>query len=141
VPYSPLLVQPMRDELTAIGFTELLTGDDVDNAMREAKTGLMLVVINSVHGVSAGIARPGIRLALENAVKKPGRMVTVFAEQDLEATARMRAYFSDIPPSEPSIALFQDGELVYFVPRHRIEGRTSEGVAADLTAACDEYGR
>ncbi|WP_371484227.1 BrxA/BrxB family bacilliredoxin [Kitasatospora sp. NBC_00315] len=141
MPYSPLLIKPMRDELTGAGFTELLSAEDVDRAMEEAKSGMTLVVFNFVDGCSAGIARPGIRQALEGGSKRPDRLLSVFAEQDLEATARMRSHFADIPPSQPSIALFKDGELVYFVPRHRIEGRNAQILAHDLTAVFDEYGQ
>ncbi|PBC67367.1 putative YphP/YqiW family bacilliredoxin [Streptomyces sp. TLI_235] len=138
MPYSPLLVRPMREELTSIGFKELLTADEVDAAMDEANTGVTLVAVNSVTGCAAGMARPGVRIALEGE-KRPDRLFTVFAEQDLEATAKMRGYFPDIPPSDPSFALFKDGELVHFVPRHRIEGRDAQQLAADLTAAFEEF--
>jgi len=137
MPYSPLLVRPMRDELTSIGVQELLTPADVDAFMAE-KTGTALLVVNSVCGCAAGMARPGIRLALQHE-RRPDRVVSVFAGQDLEATARARGYLADIPPSSPSIALFKDGELVHFIPRHRIEGRDAYAVAADLTAAFDEH--
>ncbi|WP_327725885.1 BrxA/BrxB family bacilliredoxin [Streptomyces europaeiscabiei] len=120
--------------------TELLSDQDVDRAMEEAGTGLTLVAINSIHGMSAGVARPAARLALEDGSRRPDRLVTVFAEQDLEAIARMRSYFGDPPASEPSFALFKDGEPVHFVPRHRIEGRDAGSVAADLKAAFDEFG-
>ncbi|MEU3281300.1 BrxA/BrxB family bacilliredoxin [Streptomyces antibioticus] len=139
--YSPLLVKPMKEELTAIGFKELLTAEEVDTAMKDAEKGLTLVAVNAVNGAAAGMARPGVRMALEDSSKRPDRLVTVFAEQDLEATAQMRGYFPDIPPSEPSFALFKDGELVYFIPRHRIEGRDADAVAADLRAAFDEHGQ
>ena len=135
MPYSPLMVMPMKQELTAIGFEELLTPDDVDRWMA-ATRGSGMLVINSVCGCAAGQARPGVRLALEHAAR-PERLATVFAGQEVEATARARSHFADIPPSSPSIALFKDGELVYFVPRHRIESRSAEQVAADLTAAFD----
>ncbi len=137
MPYSPLLVQPMREELTVIGFQELNTPEDVEAFMAD-RAGSAMLVINSVCGCAAGQARPGVRKALESAAR-PTRLATVFAGQDLEATARARGYFSEIPPSSPSIALFKDGELVYFVPRHRIESRSAEDVAADLTAAFDRY--
>jgi putative YphP/YqiW family bacilliredoxin len=127
----------MKDELTSIGFQELLTQEDVD-AFMEAKDGSVMLVINSVCGCAAGQARPGVRLALESDAR-PDRLVTVFAGQDVEATARARSYFADVPPSSPSIALFKDGEMVYFVPRHRIESRATEEVAADLTAAFERY--
>lgn len=139
MPYSPLLVMPMKEELTSIGFTELLTAEDVDRAMEDAKTGLTLVAINAVYGCAATTARPGVRLALEDAAKRPDRLLTVFAEQDLEAAERMRSYFADIPPSEPSFALFKDGELVYFIPRYRVEGRDAQALASDLTAVFDEF--
>ena len=133
MPYSPLMVMPMKRELTAIGFEELLTPEDVDRWMADTGGSAMLV-INSVCGCAAGQARPGVRLALEHPAR-PERLATVFAGQEVEATARARGHFADIPPSSPSIALFKDGELVYFVPRHRIESRSAEEVAADLTAA------
>ncbi len=137
MPYSPLLVKPMRDELTSIGIQELLTPQDVDNFMNE-KTGTAMLVINSVCGCAAGMARPGVREALQNS-RRPDRVATVFAGQDLEATARARSHMSDIPPSSPSIAFFKDGELVAFVPRHRIEGRNAQAVASDLQAIFDEH--
>lgn len=135
MPYSPLMIRPMKEELTAIGFQELLTPEDVDAFMADT-SGTALLVINSVCGCAAGSARPGVRQALENPIT-PDRLATVFAGQELEATARARGYFEDIPPSSPSMALFKNGELVYFVPRHRIEGRTPEQVAADLKSAFD----
>jgi bacilliredoxin len=138
VPYSPLLVKPMRDELAAVGFEELMTAADVDRWMNEGGSGTSFLVINSVCGCAAGMARPGVRLALEHA-KKPARLATVFAGQDVEATAQARAKFAEVPPSSPSMALFKDGELVYFVPRHRIEGRGPEDLAADLQNAFDEH--
>jgi putative YphP/YqiW family bacilliredoxin len=127
----------MREELTSIGVQELLTADQVDEWMNE-KTGTALLVINSVCGCAAGMARPGVRMALESGAK-PDRVATVFAGQDLEATARARAHFADIPPSSPSMAFFKDGELVYFLPRHRIEGRSATQVAADLSSAIAEH--
>ncbi|MCZ7456251.1 BrxA/BrxB family bacilliredoxin [Streptomyces sp. WMMC940] len=141
MPYSPLLIKPMREELTSVGFVELLTADDVDRAMKDAGTGMTLVAINSVTGCAAGMARPGVRLALSGDAKRPDRLLTVFDEQDVEATARMRSYFADIPPSHPSFALFKDGELVHFIPRHRIEGRDAQSLAADLEAAFNEFGQ
>ena len=135
MPYSPLMVLPMKQELTAIGFEELLTPEDVDRWMADAGSSAMLV-INSVCGCAAGQARPGVRLALEHPAR-PEKLATVFAGQEVEATARARGHFADIPPSSPSIAVFKDGELAYFVPRHRIESRSAEEVAADLTGAFD----
>ena len=137
MPYSPMIVNPMRQELASIGFEDLMTAEAVENFMNE-KSSSAILVINSVCGCAAGQARPGVARALESE-NKPERLVTVFAGQDVEATQMARGFFADIPPSSPSIALFKDGELVYFVPRHRIESRSAEDVAADLTAAFDRY--
>ena len=137
MPYPPLMVKPMREELVAAGFEELYTPADVDRFLGE-KSGTALLVVNSVCGCAAGMARPGVRLALQGGVR-PDRLGTVFAGQDLEATARARAHFADIPPSSPSMALFRDGELVWFLPRHRIEGRDALAVASDLAAAFAEH--
>jgi putative YphP/YqiW family bacilliredoxin len=137
MPYSPLLVKPMREELTQIGVRELLTSGDVDAFMND-KAGTALLVVNSVCGCAAGMARPGIRIALQHS-RRPDRVATVFAGQDLEATARARAYFPDIPPSSPSMAFLKDGELMFFMPRHRIEGRDAHDVARELAAVFDEH--
>lgn len=138
MPYSPLLVKPMREELTQLGISELQTADEVDRFMAEAKAGTSLLVVNSVCGCAAGMARPGVRLALQHG-RRPDRVASVFAGQDLEATARARSYFAEVPPSSPCFALIKDGELVTFVPRHRIEGRDAGSVAKDLTAAFEEH--
>ncbi len=135
--YSPLLVKPMREELTSAGFEELLSAEDVDRFVAN-KEGTALLVINSVCGCAAGMARPGVRLALEHG-KTPDRLGTVFAGQEAEATARARGAFPEIPPSSPSMALFKEGELVHFVPRHRIEGHSLEALAQDLTQAFDQF--
>ncbi len=137
MPYSPLLVKPMREELTVLGFEELTDADSVDTFM-DNQEGTAFLVINSVCGCAAGMARPGVRLALEGD-KRPDRLGTVFAGQFVEATAQAREKMPDLPPSSPSMALFKDGELVYFVPRHRIEGRTKEQVAADLQNAFSQH--
>lgn len=137
MPYSPLMVNPMKQELTAVGFEELTTADEVDTFMNE-KHDSAILVINSVCGCAAGQARPGVRLALQSAAA-PQKLVTVFAGQDIEATQQARSYFADIPPSSPSIALFKEGQMVYFVPRHRIESRSAEDVAQDLVTAFDRY--
>jgi putative YphP/YqiW family bacilliredoxin len=131
------MIKPMRDELVMAGMEELRTVEQVE-AFLSPQEGTALLVVNSVCGCAAGQARPGVRSALENAVK-PDRLGTVFAGQDVEAAARARQYFADIPPSSPSIALFKDGELAYFVPRHRIENRAAEEVAADLVGAFDRF--
>lgn len=135
--YDPNLVRPMRAELTSIGFQELLTPEDVDNFMAQ-RTGTALVVVNSVCGCAAGMARPGINLALRQG-PHPDRLATVFAGMEVDAVARARSYFANYPPSSPSMALFRDGELVHFVPRHQIEGRMAVDVANDLIKALDEH--
>ncbi|MEP1150960.1 MAG: BrxA/BrxB family bacilliredoxin [Balneola sp.] len=130
----------MREELTQFGVEELKTPEDVDKAMKEYK-GTMLMAINSVCGCAAGNARPGLGIALDNSEVKPDHMVTVFAGQDKEATAHARAYFSEYPPSSPSFAYFVDGEIKAMIPRHRIEGRTSEDVANDLVMVFEAFGK
>lgn len=135
MPYDPMLVKPMKEELTSIGVKELLTASDVDDAMK--LPGTTMVVVNSVCGCAAGGARPGVAMALKHDTT-PDQVVTVFAGQDLEATERARSYFTGQPPSSPSIALMRDGELVAFMPRHHIEGRTPEMIASALTNAFDE---
>jgi putative YphP/YqiW family bacilliredoxin len=127
----------MREELTSAGVKELRTPEEVDAFMNE-KNGTAMLVVNSVCGCAAGMARPGVRLALQGE-RRPDRVATVFAGQDLEATAKARAYFPDIPPSSPSIAFLKDGELVYFMPRHRIEGRDAHSVAHDLAQVFAEH--
>jgi putative YphP/YqiW family bacilliredoxin len=125
----------MREELTSLGIKELRTAEDVDAAMKQP--GTTMVVLNSVCGCAAGGARPGVALALKHQTL-PDHITTVFAGQDLEAVERARSYFTGVPPSSPSIALMRDGELVGFMPRHHIEGRTPEMIAASLTSAFDE---
>jgi putative YphP/YqiW family bacilliredoxin len=135
--YPDLMVIPMREDLTKVGIKELLTPDEVDLALGKEK-GTTLLVINSVCGCAAGNARPGVRQALAHH-KRPDHLTTVFAGQDKEATARARYYIPDFPPSSPSFALFKDGRVVHFVPRHQIEGRTPEQIAAELISAFEKY--
>ncbi|MBA2458759.1 MAG: BrxA/BrxB family bacilliredoxin [Gemmatimonadales bacterium] len=137
MPYNPALVAPMREEMTRMGIQELTTAASVDAALGDQR-GTMLVFVNSVCGCAAGNARPALRLALEHGVK-PQQLATVFAGQDLEATARARQFFSDYQPSSPSMALMRDGEVVHFVHRHQIEGRSPQSIAAELTAAFDRH--
>ena len=137
MPYNPALVTPMREEMTRMGARELSTAADVDGALGDQR-GTMLVFVNSVCGCAAGNARPALKLALQHAVR-PSQVVTVFAGQDLDATARARQYFADYQPSSPSMALLRDGEVVHFVHRHQIEGRAPQAVAADLMAAFDRH--
>ncbi len=127
----------MREELTRIGVPELLTASEVEEWFAET-TGTALVVVNSVCGCAAGQARPAVALALRHS-HLPDRLATVFAGQDLEATAAVRSRFGDVPPSSPSMALFKEGELVHFMPRHRIDSQSAEAIAAELTAAFDRY--
>lgn len=117
--YMRGIVTPMRQELVDAGFTELTTSDEVNEFMAATK-GVSLVVINSVCGCAAGLARPAVREAIEEV--KPDHLVTVFAGQDREATETMRGFFDEIPPSSPSIAILRDGQLDYFIPRDQIEG-------------------
>jgi|SRR5690242_6839263 len=135
--YDPRLVQPMREELTRIGFIELRTVPEVDAALQRVQ-GTALVVVNSVCGCAARNARPAATVALQNA-KRPAQLFTVFAGQDTDATARARGYMAPYPPSSPSIALFKDGQLVYMLERRNIEGRAAADIARDLTAAFDRH--
>ncbi|WP_425452698.1 BrxA/BrxB family bacilliredoxin [Ammoniphilus oxalaticus] len=132
------MVQPMRDELTQAGFQELTTPEEVDNFFKDTK-GVTVMVINSVCGCAAGIARPAVIYSVKESEKKPDHFVTVFAGQDKEATAQARTYIDGIPPSSPSIALFKDGEIVHFIPREQIEGQTAESVVANLQQAYNKY--
>ncbi|PZE19753.1 BrxA/BrxB family bacilliredoxin [Paenibacillus xerothermodurans] len=135
--YMKDMIQPMRDELTRIGITELRTPEEVEDHLPNAK-GTALLVINSVCGCAAGQCRPGVARALQNEVK-PDHLFTVFAGQDKEATAKAREYLAPYPPSSPSIALFKDGELVHFIQRHQIEDRSAEMIASDLINAFQQY--
>lgn len=135
--YDPRLVQPMREELTRIGFQELRTPEEVDAVLAAAKQPT-LVVVNSVCGCAARNARPATALAIQH-TRRPQQLVTVFAGQDAEATARARSYFTGYQPSSPQIALLKDGTLVFMLERRQIEGRDARDIAADLTAAFDRY--
>lgn len=135
--YDPRLVQPMREELTHIGFQELRTPAEVDAAL-SATADSALVVVNSVCGCAARNARPAATLALQHA-RRPHRLLTVFAGQDADATARARSYFTGYPPSSPQMALFKDGKLVFMLERKNIEGRAAQDIAGDLTNAFDRY--
>jgi len=137
MPYPEELVAPMRAELTRLGVKELRTAAEVD-AFAKTQQGTALLVVNSVCGCAAGGARPGIAMALQHAAK-PDAVVTVFAGQDTDAVAKARALFADYPPSSPSMALFKDGKVVHFVPRHQIEGRAPAMIAGDLKAAFDKH--
>lgn len=135
--YPEELVQPMRGELTQIGFTELRTPTEVDARLREK--GTTLVVVNSICGCAARMARPAVRMALQHSAAKPEHLATVFAGQDREATERARAYFTGYPPSSPSIALLRDGQIVFMLERWQIEGRPAQDIATDLVSAFEEH--
>jgi putative YphP/YqiW family bacilliredoxin len=135
--YPEAIVKPMKQELVGIGFEDLTTPAAVDAAIKSE--GTVLVVVNSVCGCAAGAARPGIRLAVQGSNKRPGKLTTVFAGFDTEATAQARKYFAPYPPSSPAIALFRNGELVHFIERHHIEGRSAEMIAENLKMAFDQF--
>lgn len=136
MPYPEPFIAPMRAELTRVGARELRTADDVDAAVREP--GTVMIVVNSVCGCAAGKARPGIAIALQHA-KRPDVVATVFAGADLDATERARQYMLPYPPSSPSVGLLRDGKLIYMLERRQIESRDAGSIAAMLTAAFDEY--
>jgi putative YphP/YqiW family bacilliredoxin len=134
--YPEALVTPMKSELTAVGFEDLRTPESVDNALKNE--GTVLVVVNSVCGCAAGACRPGVKMSLDNA-KKPSQLTTVFAGFDVEAVNQARTHFAPYPPSSPCIALFKNGELVHFVERHNIEGRTAAMISEHLKMVYDEF--
>ena len=136
--YDPKAIQPFRDELTALGFRELRTAEDVD-AVISTQRGTNLIVINSVCGCAAGKARPGIGMALMKSPVRPDLLTTVFAGGDVEATARVRQHLGNLPPSSPSMALYRDGRLVHFVPRYQIERRTAFEIAQYLVEVFKEF--
>jgi putative YphP/YqiW family bacilliredoxin len=133
MPYPPMMVQPMRDELTQLGFRELKTAEEVDRAVAGTSEP-MLLVVNSICGCAAGVARPGVALSLQNPAA-PKVLTTVFAGQDIEATARARSYFEGYPPSSPQVAILSNRKVLFMLQRHEIEGRTPDQIAAALTAA------
>ncbi len=135
MPYSEILIKPMREDLTRAGVEETRTPEAVEDAIRNTK-GTLMVVVNSVCGCAAGKARPGVAAALQSPVR-PDRAVTVFAGADIEATAAARAHFAPYPPSSPQIGLFKDGRLVYMMERHQIETRTAEQIEQELKQAFD----
>jgi putative YphP/YqiW family bacilliredoxin len=135
--YPIEIVQPMKEELIESGFQELLTKDEVEQHLKQS--GTTLVVINSVCGCSAGTARPGVLMAVHNATKKPDHLATSFAGFDGEAVQAIREHLMPYPPSSPSIALFKDGQLVHFIERHQIEGRSAQMIAHNLIHAFEAY--
>jgi putative YphP/YqiW family bacilliredoxin len=136
--YPEQLVAPMRQDLTSAGFTELKTSEEVDQLLKNNKETILLVV-NSVCGCAAGAARPGVKMAIDKTSHKPKVLATVFAGVDKDAVQKAREYTLPYPPSSPSIALFKDGELVHFVERHHIEGRSAAMIAEHLQMVFDEF--
>ena len=137
MPYDERFVTPMRQELTRLGVEELRTAEAVDARLKNTDDAT-LVVVNSICGCAARNARPAVALALQHA-KKPPVLTTVFAGQDLDATARARSYFAPYPPSSPQIALLKGGRVVYMLERHQIEGRSADAIARDLVGAFDTH--
>jgi len=135
--YPQEIVIPMKEELTENGFNEMLTATDVNNVI--ADKGTALVVINSVCGCSAGTARPGVLMAVHNSAKKPDHLTTSFAGFDVEAVKQIREHLLPYPPSSPSIALFKNGQLVHFIERHMIEGRSAQMIAENLIGAFEQH--
>ena len=137
MPYSELMIRPMREELTRIGVEELRTPEAVQQTLEDSK-GTVMVVVNSICGCAAGKARPGIARALQHSVR-PDKVGTVFAGADIEATEKARSYFIGYEPSSPSIALLKDGQLVYMMERRQIEGKDASQVASELIQAFDQH--
>ncbi len=137
MPYSELMIRPMREELVRIGVEELRTPEQVDETLANS-SGTVMVVVNSICGCAAGKARPGIARALQHSVK-PDKVATVFAGADIEATEKARTYFTGYAPSSPSIALLKDGKLVWMMERREIEGKDASQVAENLTRAFDQH--
>ena len=135
--YPAEIVLPMKEELTENGFAEMLTASEVDEKISEQ--GTTLVVINSVCGCSAGTARPGVLMAVHNSVKKPNSLTTSFAGFDVDAVNKIREHLLPYPPSSPSIALFKNGQLVHFIERHNIEGRSAQMFAENLIGAFEQH--
>ena len=138
MPYPEMLVAPMRAQLENVGFKSLMSASEVENTL-STKQGTQLVVFNSVCGCAAGTGRPGVIDAVSTTSKMPSELLTVFAGQEPDAVAKAREFTLPYPPSSPSIALFKDGNLVHFIERHMIEGRSAEMISSNLKAAFDEY--
>jgi putative YphP/YqiW family bacilliredoxin len=135
--YPELMVIPMREELTRAGINETRTAEDVDQALKQP--GTTMLVVNSICGCAAGKMRPGVRMAIANSASLPDHKITVFAGQDREATERARSYFEGHPPSSPAIAILRDGKLVYLMQRYIIEQSTAQQIAGELVRAFDEF--
>ncbi len=134
--YPEAIVNPMKAELTSVGFAELTTPEEVDQMIKTE--GTVLMVVNSVCGCAAGACRPGVTKSLDNG-RKPLKLTTVFAGFDVDAVNQARKHFAPYPPSSPAIALFKNGELVHFVERHNIEGQNANAISEHLKAVYDEF--
>ncbi len=134
--YPEAIVNPMKAELTSVGFAELTTPEEVDQMIKTE--GTVLMVVNSVCGCAAGACRPGVKKSLDNG-RKPAKLTTVFAGFDVDAVNQARKHFAPYPPSSPAIALFKNGELVHFVERHNIEGQNANAISEHLKAVYDEF--
>jgi len=140
MPYPEALVAPMREELTRLGVEELKTSDEVKAAFgAQNESSTLLLIVNSVCGCAAAMARPAVALIRQASGPQPDRYVTVFAGQDLEATTQARSYLPGIPPSSPSMALFKGDEPVFVLERRHIEGRSASAIGMDLLRAFDAY--
>ena len=128
--YPEEMCAPMRADLTSVGFVELRTPESVAELL-EKKDGTVLLMVNSVCGCAAGNARPAVKMTTEFS-PKVDVFATVFAGQDIGATAKAREYMHPFPPSSPSIAVFKDGKLVHCIERHHIEGRSAQMIAENL---------
>lgn len=135
--YPAEIVIPMKEELTENGFEELITPSEVEASL--SQPGTTLVMINSVCGCSAGTARPGVLMAVSNTAKRPDRLTTSFAGFDIDAVKKVREHLMPYPPSSPAIALFKNGQLVHYIERHMIEGRSAQMIANNLIAAFDQH--
>ena len=135
--YPPELVAPMRADLDQVGFKQITSPEEVDQAVNSE--GTVLVVLNSVCGCAAGSMRPGVKKAVTTSSKLPKQLTTTFAGVDRDAVERARKYMLPYPPSSPSIALFKDGKLLHMIERHHIEGRTADMIAENLKMAFEEY--
>src|SRR5262249_12517726 len=137
MPYPEMLIKPMREDLTRFGVEETRTPEEVNNVIRNTK-GTVMVVVNSICGCAAGLARPAVGMAMKHTVV-PDKVVTVFAGADIEATAQARSYFKGYFPSSPSVGILQNGQIVFMLERHQIEGRDPVAIAKDLTSAFDRF--
>ena len=136
--YPEYMVAPIREDLTSVGFEQLMTSEEVENALSE-KEGTVLVAVNSVCGCAAAKARPALKMAVSAADKRPTKLVTVFAGMETEAVAKAREHMLPYPPSSPCIALFKDGELVHMIERYHIEGNDLVRIVDNLKGAFEEY--